>query len=68
MGIVCLLTQTSELECGTQIEGLSQEEMIVTAELRVPERLKEVLVVGREEANRGEATNGNKSVEPTYRT
>lgn len=68
MGIVCLLTQTSKMECQVQAEEQGQEEAIILAELHVPERLKEVLIVGREEVNRGEATSGNKAVEPTYRT
>lgn len=73
MGIACLWIGATEVEREAMLVNLSQEEKtvleeMVTAKLCVPDRLREILSAGREEAVRGEARDANSRSEPTFRT
>jgi hypothetical protein len=70
MGIACLISNAPAADREALVKDLTPDEVIAVqekAKLCVPDRLKQILEEGREQAARGEAADARRESQPTFR-
>lgn len=70
LGIACMITNAAVDDREAMMKELTIDEQVVVQKMEklcVPEKLRQILEAGREEAIKGEANDGRKESQPTFR-